>query len=77
MGMLWKIQKICSTIGTNFFEIDEEMSEIIDGKVGNLQNSKAKNFQDTHYQLPMAPPLPTENTTVAKGVGNANDETKK
>ena len=37
--MLWKIQEICSKMGTNFFEIDEEMSEIIDAKVGNPQNS--------------------------------------
>ena len=42
MGMLWKIQKICSTMGTKIFEIDEEMSEIIDAKVGNPQNSTSK-----------------------------------
>ena len=41
MGMLWKIQKICSTMGTKIFEIDEEMSEI-DAKVGNPQNSTSK-----------------------------------
>ena len=29
-------------MGTNFFEIDEEMSEIIDAKVGNPQNSTSK-----------------------------------
>ena len=28
MGMLWKIQKICSTMGTKNFEIDEEMSKV-------------------------------------------------
>ena len=38
-GMLWKIREICSKMGTNFFEIDEKMSEIIDAKVGNSQNS--------------------------------------
>ena len=38
--MLWKIQEICSKMGTKIFEIDEEMSEIIDAKVGNSQNSK-------------------------------------
>ena len=37
--MLWKIQEICSKMGTKIFEIDEEMSEIIDAKVGNPQNS--------------------------------------
>ena len=44
MGMLWKIQKICSTMGTKNFEIDEEMSEIIDAKVGNPQNSTSKKW---------------------------------
>ena len=37
--MLWKIQEICSKMGTKLFEIDEKMSEIIDAKVGNPQNS--------------------------------------
>ena len=37
--MLWKIQEICSKMCTKIFEIDEEMSEIIDAKVGNPQNS--------------------------------------
>ena len=40
--MLWKIQKICSTMGTKIFEIDEEMPEKIDAKVGNPQNSTSK-----------------------------------
>ena len=44
MGMLWKIQKICSTMGTKIFEIDEKMSEIIDAKVGNPQNSTSKKW---------------------------------
>ena len=39
MGMLWKIQEICSKMGTKKIEIDEKMSEIIDAKVGNPQNS--------------------------------------
>ena len=43
MGMLWKIQKICSTVGTKILEIDEEVSEIIDAKVGNPQKSTSKN----------------------------------
>ena len=37
--MLWKIQEIFSKISTKIFEIDEEMPEIIDAKVGNPQNS--------------------------------------
>ena len=41
LGMLWKIQEICSKMGTNIFEIDEEMSEIIDAKVGNPQIQQA------------------------------------
>ena len=40
--MLWKIQEICSKMGTKIFEIDEEMPEIIDAKVGNPQNSARK-----------------------------------
>ena len=39
LGVFWKIQEICSKLGTNLFEIDEEMPEIIDAKVGNPQNS--------------------------------------
>ena len=40
LGVYHKIQKICSKMGTKIFEIDEEMSEIIDdAKVGNPQNS--------------------------------------
>ena len=37
--MIWKIQDICSKMGTEIFEIDEKMSGIIDAKVGNPQNS--------------------------------------
>ena len=37
--MIWKIQDICSKMGTEIFEIDEKMSGIIDAKVGNSQNS--------------------------------------
>ena len=44
LGMRWKIQEICSKMGTNFFEIDEEMSEISDAKVGNPQNSTSKKW---------------------------------
>ena len=43
--MLWKIQEICSKISTKIFEIDEEMSEITDAKVGNpaLKIQQARN----------------------------------
>ena len=42
--MLWKIQEICSKMGTRIFKIDEEMSEIIAAKVGNPQNSTSKKW---------------------------------
>ena len=42
--MLWKIQEICSKMGTKFIEIDEEMSVIIDAKGGNPQNSTGKKW---------------------------------
>ena len=41
--MLWKIQEICSKMGTNFFGIDEEMAEIIAAGVGNPKIQQAKN----------------------------------
>ena len=44
MGMLWKIQKICSTMGTKIYEIDEDLSEILDAKVGNPQNLASKKW---------------------------------
>ena len=40
--MLWKIQEICSKMGTKTFGIDEELAEIIAAKVGNPQNSTGK-----------------------------------
>ena len=42
--MLWKIQEICSKMGTQIFGIDEEMAEIIAAKVGNPQNSTSKKW---------------------------------
>ena len=42
--MRWKIQDICSKMVTKIFEVDEEMSEIIDAKVGNPQNSTSKKW---------------------------------
>ena len=35
--MLWKIQEICSKMGTQIFEIDGEMNEIIEPKVDILK----------------------------------------
>ena len=44
MGVFWKIQEICSKMGTRIFKIDEDMSEIIDAKVGNPQISTSKKW---------------------------------
>ena len=35
LGVFWKIQKICSKMGTRILKIDLEMTEIIDPEVGN------------------------------------------
>ena len=35
LGVFWKIQEICSKMGTRIFKIEGELSEIIDPKVGN------------------------------------------
>ena len=46
MQMLWefyKIQEICSKIGTRIFKIDQEMTEKIELKVGTPQKSEAEN----------------------------------
>ena len=40
--MLGKIQENWSKMDTRIFKIDEEMSEIIDAKVGNPQNLTRK-----------------------------------
>ena len=40
--MLGKIQENCINMGTIDFKTDEEMSEIIDTKVGNPQYSTRK-----------------------------------
>ena len=40
--LFWKIQEFSSMMGTRILKIDEEMSEIIDAKVGNPQNSTRK-----------------------------------
>ena len=35
LGVFWKIQEICSKMGTRILKIDLEMTEIFDPKVGN------------------------------------------
>ena len=34
LGVFWKIQEICSKMGTRILKIDGEMTEIIEPKVG-------------------------------------------
>ena len=38
LGVFWKIQEICNKMGTRICKIVEEMSEIIEHKVGNPKN---------------------------------------
>ena len=44
LGVFWKIQEICSKTGTRISKIDGEMSEIIEPKVGNPENSISRNW---------------------------------
>ena len=43
-GVFWKIQEICSKTCTRISKIDGEMSEIIEPKVGNPENSISRNW---------------------------------
>ena len=42
LGVFWKIQEICSKMGTKILKIDLKMTEIIDPKVGNPLYEEAK-----------------------------------
>ena len=44
LGVFWKIQEICSKTGIRISKIDGEMSEIIEPKVGNPENSISRNW---------------------------------
>jgi len=44
LGVFWKIQEICNKMGTRICKIVEEMSEIIEPKVGNPKNSVSRNW---------------------------------
>ena len=44
LGVLWKIQEICSKTITRISKIDGEMSEIMEPKVGNPWNSVSRNW---------------------------------
>ena len=44
LGVFWKIQEICNKMGTRICKIVEEMSEIIEHKVGNPKNSVSRNW---------------------------------
>ena len=41
-GVFHKIQEICTKIGTRIFKIDQQMTEIIELKVGTPQKVKLK-----------------------------------
>ena len=43
-GVFWKIQEICNKMGTRICKIVQEMSEIIEPKVGNPKNSVSRNW---------------------------------
>ena len=51
--MFWKNQEICNKMGTRICKIVEEMSEIIEHKVGNPKNSVSRNWaiSDEIFQL--------------------------
>ena len=44
LGVFWKIQEICNKMGTRICKIVEEMSEIIELKVGNPENLFSRNW---------------------------------
>ena len=53
MGVFWKIQEICSKMGTRILKIALEMTEIIDPKVGNPLEKKAKSAIKWYFQNPV------------------------
>ena len=42
LGVFWKIQEICSKMGTRILKIALKMTEIIDLKIGNPLKKDAK-----------------------------------
>ena len=44
LGVFKKIQEICNKMGTRICKIVQEMSEIIEPKVGNPKNSVSRNW---------------------------------
>ena len=42
LGVFWKIQEICSKMGTRILKIALKMTEIIDPKVGNPLKKETK-----------------------------------
>ena len=51
LGVFWKIQEICNNMGTRICKIIEEMSEIIEPKVGNPKNSVSRNWAIVQMRL--------------------------
>ena len=48
-GVFWKIQEMCSKMGTKISKIDGEMPEIFDSKVCNPKNSVIRNWANLSH----------------------------
>ena len=44
LGVFWKVQEICNKMGIIICKIFEDMSKIIEPKVGNPKNSVSRNW---------------------------------
>ena len=53
LGVFWKIQEICNKMGTRICKIVEDMSEVIEPKVGNPQNSTNQNLANLSLSQPL------------------------
>ena len=51
LGMFWKIQEICTKMGTRILKIDGEMPEINECKVGNPQIWISRNWANLSQPL--------------------------
>ena len=49
LGVFWKIQEISNKMGTQICKIVEEMSEVIEPKVGNPKKSVSRNWAILSY----------------------------
>ena len=51
LGVLWKIQDICYQMGTEIFQIEEEMTEKMKHKVTNPPPEKINRIHCSQYTL--------------------------